>query len=152
MFRQHRPNIPGRLDAVHIRHFPIQKYKVKCGPLLMRLSDLADSPVAAQGILDGHPGAFHGTDYIDTDGLIIIYNQYAGDSVFFPKSLIHLLVLDAKLKFNGKDTSLTPLTLHINPSAHQLHQIFYNGHSKAGSLDLICHAIDFTGKGFKNHC
>lgn len=53
-------------------------------------------------------------------------------------------------ELHGECAACAALAFHANLSAHQIHQIFGDGHSQPGSLNALCGAVRLACKGVED--
>ncbi len=110
---------------------------------LHRLGPAGGADSLQAGLLQGGPDALAG-------GLLAVRHQQAGDAVAKPEAVVPRLVRCGQLQVQGEGGALAQLALHADGPAHEINDVFGDGHAQARALDLPGGVGDLPGKGIKD--
>ena len=133
-----------RLNAVHVRHQPVNNVNLELRTLIVRLHRAQDGFLAG-----GRPVGFHLNfpqhfAYAHAGLCIIIHNQCTGAFQARNRRIFHRFRTNLAVQGDRKLAALSLLALDGDGSAHHIYDVFRDGHAKARTLNAASCRSLFT--------
>ena len=127
-----------RLDAVHIRHPPVEDDNVVAFAFLAALLDLFQRFPSASGAVGGHAERLERVDSRIQKDLVVVDDQ---DVHRFEHHIVSLPVRDGQIQDHGKRRAFSLFALAVDGASHQVDHLLCDGKSEAGALDAVHTAV-----------
>ena len=141
-------DFPGRIEPVHIRHFPVQDDREVVVPFLMGAHNLGDGFLPAQDPKSPHPHFLEQQARVFADIPFVIHHKHGkiGQNRGFPVFGIPEFQRNA----HRKPAPFSQRAVHGDLAVHHMDDVLADRHAKARSLDFADPGILGPGKRFED--
>ena len=145
----HLADAAHRFETIHIRHSPINDVDAIVIGLIHGKLCTHYRFLAAGGPVGPHADVpKHFADR--AAGIhVIIHHQSANALELFDFPILRRIVAQAELEVHDEFRAATHFALHFDGTTHHIHNVFGDGHAKAGALDATDGGTLLAGKSFE---